>query len=445
MTGFITSVEIKFGMLQGAQFYPALQFKGSILCQAHCGSTMSQGTVQIQKEPDNNSSQSNICHRIGVQLIYQVIFKSSACALMLCAALILRAETPAVTANAVRIHHIGPLTGPLAASNKEFITGAKLFLDKVNASGGVNARKIDLIEADDRQDAKVMEQLASELVARNEALAFFMPRTSPSVQALLKVAEPAGIPVIAPQVGPDFLYDPKQRVAFTVRASYSSEIVRALDLQLRLGRTSFAFLASDDAFGNPLVEVAAKKLAEAKLQLLVEKIDNRKVDVSVALDKFSKAKPDVVFLICNNVCAADFVNKYRQAGGLTQFIAISNNSTNAFIKALGNNAQGVIVMQVMPLPTSKTVRISKEYASVSEKAKIAPSHAGLQGYISARVLVEGLRKSGRKVTPASLISGLESLRNFDLGDLIISYGANDRSGSAYLEETIINRDGKFTR
>jgi branched-chain amino acid transport system substrate-binding protein len=375
----------------------------------------------------------------------QVFSKLAVSMLTLSAAFILRAETPPVTVSTVRIHHIGPLTGPLAASNKEFVTGAKLFLDKSNANGGVNGRKIELIEADDKQDAKVMEQLAGELVARKEVVAFFMPRTSPSVQALLKVAEPAGIPVVAPQVGPDFLYDTKQRVAFTVRASYSSEIIRALELQLRLGRTSFAFLASDDAFGNPLVEVAAKKLAESKLQLLVEKIDNRKIDASLALDKFTKAKPDVIFLICNNVCASDFVNKYREKGGFAQFIAISNNSTNAFIKALGNNARGVVVMQVMPLPTSKTVRISKEYAATSDKAKITPSHAGLQGYISARVLIEGLRKSGKNVTSDTLTSGLESLRNFDLGDFVIGYGANNHSGSTFLEETIINREGKFTR
>jgi branched-chain amino acid transport system substrate-binding protein len=355
------------------------------------------------------------------------------------------AQTPAVTADTVRIHHIGPFTGPLANANKEALAGAKLYLSKVNAAGGINGRKIEIIEADDKQDAKVTEQLASELIARKEVLAFFMPRTSPSIQNLLKLTEVAGIPIVAPQVGPDFLYDGKQKSAFTVRASYAAEQIRALELQLRLGRKSFAFLTADDSYGNPLLAVAIKNLAEFNLKPIFEKIDNRNANLEPALAKFVAAKPEVVFLLCSATCASDFVNKYVERGGATQFVTLSNNSSNSFVKGLGKNARGVIVMQVMPLPTSKAVGISKEYAAAAIAAKLDPSHAGLQGYISARLLAEGVRKSGRSPTSASLIGGLESLRDFDLGGFALNYGANDRIGSSFIEETIISKEGKFLR
>jgi branched-chain amino acid transport system substrate-binding protein len=340
---------------------------------------------------------------------------------------------------------VGPFTGPTAIANKEALAGAKLYLDTINQAGGVNGRRIELVESDDKQDPKITEQLVTELITKKEVIAFFMPRTSPSSQALLNVAEPAGVPIIAPQVGPDFFYETKQRLAFTVRASFAAEVIRALELQLRLGRTSFAFLAADDAFGNPLVAAATSKLSEKTIKPLISKVDNRKADVSVALDTFLSAKPSAIFLLCSNTCASEFVNKYRERGGNTQFIAISNNSSNAFVKALGANARGVIVMQVMPPPTSKTIRVSREYASSAAKNKLEPSHAGLQGYISARVLVEAIRKSGKNVTSASLISAMESIQKLDLGDFIVSYSGNNHNGSAFVEETIINRDGKFLR
>ncbi|MGL5002243.1 MAG: ABC transporter substrate-binding protein, partial [Casimicrobium sp.] len=85
------------------------------------------------------------------------------------------------------------------------------------------------------------------------------------------------------------------------------------------------------------------------------------------------------------------------------------------------------------------------YTAAATAAKLEPSHAGLQGYISARLLAEGLRRAGRNVTSTSLANALESLRNFDLGDFVLSYGAGDRIGSAFIEETIISKDGKFLR
>jgi branched-chain amino acid transport system substrate-binding protein len=355
------------------------------------------------------------------------------------------AQTPAVTAARVRIHHIGPFTGPLANANKEALAGAKLYFAKVNARGGIGGRAIEIVEADDKQDAKLAEQLASELIGRKDAIALFMPRTSPSTQALLKLTEPAGLPIVAPQVGPDFLYDGTQKSAFTVRASYSAELVRAIELQVRLGRSSFAFLSSDDSYGNPLLATATKKLTELNLKPLVEKVDNRNANTDTALAKFIAAKPEVVFLICNAACSSDFVNKYVERGGATQFITLSNNSSNTFVKGLGKNSRGVIVMQVMPLPASKSIGVSKEYSAAAVEAKQEPSHAGLQGYISARLLSEGLRRAGRNPTSSSLSSALEGLRNFDLGDFVLSYGANDRIGSSFIEETIISRDGKFLR
>jgi branched-chain amino acid transport system substrate-binding protein len=354
--------------------------------------------------------------------------------------------TAAVTATTVRIHHVSVLSGILAGPNKEGLTGAELYVNKINKSGGINGRKIEIVSVDDKQDPKLTERMAKELIDTKQVLAFFMPRTSPSVQAMHKLTEVAGVPIIAPQVGPEFIYAPTQRTAFTVRASYAAEVIRAIELQHRLGRRSFAFLAANDAFGNPLVESATKKLMEYSLKpAAVEKVDNRDPNISAALDSFLKSKPEVIFLLCAAKCGGDFVNGFVQRGGTTQFIAVSNNSSNSFAKALGANARGVVVMQVAPLPASRTIRLSKDYSAACAEVKVEPSYAGMVGYIAARVLVEGIRRAGKNLTPATLITSIESMRDFDLGDYFVSYGPNDRVGTNFVEETIISKDGKFLR
>ncbi|MCX7219944.1 MAG: hypothetical protein NTY70_13720 [Burkholderiales bacterium] len=65
--------------------------------------------------------------------------------------------------------------------------------------------------------------------------------------------------------------------------------------------------------------------------------------------------------------------------------------------------------------------------------------------MSAKVLVEGLKRAGRSLTRESLISGLESMRKVDIGGLILSYSERDHNGSEFVELTMINKSGKFIR
>ena len=66
-----------------------------------------------------------------------------------------------------------------------------------------------------------------------------------------------------------------------------------------------------------------------------------------------------------------------------------------------------------------------------------------EGYLSARVLVEGLRRAGHTPSRESLIAGLETLRDFDFGGFSVTYSAKDHQGSSFTDLTIIERDGKF--
>jgi branched-chain amino acid transport system substrate-binding protein len=356
------------------------------------------------------------------------------------------AQTPAVTATKVRVHHVGVLSkGPLVPTNKEALASAQAYIDRVNKEGGVAGRQIEVVLLDDQQEPTLADTLSREVVERDEVLAFFLPRTSPANQMLLKNAQPKGVPVIAPQVGPNFMYVPDQRTFFTVRASYEAELLRAIDLQLKFDRKKFAFLSADDAYGNPLVEAATKKLAPLGIQPMVQKVDNRAADINPGLTSFLEKKPEVIFLICSATCAADFVKKFKERGGSAQFVTLSNNSSNAFLKALGAAGRGVIVMQVMPLPTSRSIKLSKDYQALCAEAKLTPSYNGLVAYVGARVLVEGLRRAGRNLNKESLKAALLTMNKFDLGDFVISYGPNDRSGSEFIEETIIGRDGTFLR
>jgi branched-chain amino acid transport system substrate-binding protein len=67
----------------------------------------------------------------------------------------------------------------------------------------------------------------------------------------------------------------------------------------------------------------------------------------------------------------------------------------------------------------------------------------MEGFLTAKVFVEGLKRAGRNPTRDGLISGLESIRDWDLGGFTISYGPRDHVGSSFIDVTTIGRGGKF--
>ena len=71
--------------------------------------------------------------------------------------------------------------------------------------------------------------------------------------------------------------------------------------------------------------------------------------------------------------------------------------------------------------------------------------SSMEGYLTARVFVEGLRRAGKTPTREALISALESIKSLNLGGFTIGYSSQNHQGSSYTDLTIIGRDGKFVR
>ena len=74
-----------------------------------------------------------------------------------------------------------------------------------------------------------------------------------------------------------------------------------------------------------------------------------------------------------------------------------------------------------------------------------PSFYGLEAFIEAKVLVEGLRRAGPRASPASLVTALESMHDFDLGGYYVSYKPEAHTGSLFVEVDVINSSGVVTR
>ncbi len=338
-------------------------------------------------------------------------------------------------------------SGISAGSVKEISEGAKLYFDAVNARGGINGQKIELISLDDQFEPKLAAENARILITERKVIALFLTRGTPHNEAILPLLALYKVPLVAPSTGAMVLHEPVNRYVFNVRATYQREAEKAVMHLGSIGIDRIALLQVNDSFGNDGAAGAMKGFDKLKLKpVMSEKFDRAKPDFAPLVKKIAEAAPQAIVFIGTNLAVVDGVKQIRAAGSRAQIVTLSNNASAGFIKALAENAHGTVVTQVFPGERALAVAMVKELtdlAAAKGSAEISP--AMMEGFAGAKVLVEGLRRAGGNPGSESLIRALESMNNYDLGGLKVSYSATDHTGLDYADLSIISRDGKFRR
>lgn len=363
-----------------------------------------------------------------------------------CAALLLAAVSHASQAQ-ILIGQTAGFTGPVGAGVKETTDGAKLYIDAINAKGGVNGQKIELISLDDKFDPKLAGENARKLIEEQNVAAMFLTRGTPHTEAMLPLLEKHGVPLVGPSTGAMVLHQPVKKHVFNVRATYQREAEKAITHLSSMGITRIGLVYADDSFGADGVAGAQKGFAAAKLQpAVLEKFNRGKPDFGPIVPKVVQSNAQAIIMVASGQAVVDGMKAFRAAGSAAQIVTLSNNASSGFIKSLGDNARGVIVTQVFPYERSIAYSMVKEAQELS-KAKgtgdISP--AMLEGFAAAKVLVEGLKRAGAKPTREKIQAALEGIRKFDIGGLEVNYSLEDHTGLDFADLSIIGTDGKFRR
>jgi branched-chain amino acid transport system substrate-binding protein len=338
-------------------------------------------------------------------------------------------------------------TGAVAAGVKETTDGAKLYIDAVNARGGVNGQRIELISLDDKFDPKLAAENARELIVDKKVVALFLNRGTPHSQAIMPLLAEHKIAMVAPSTGAVVLHEPVNPYVFNVRATYQREAERAIRHLSLIGLERIAVMQVDDSFGADSMAGAQKGFdGVGKQPVVLEKFNRAKPDFAPIVPKIVKADAQAVLIIGSGSAVVDGLKALRGAGSRAQVVTLSNNASAGFIKSLGEHARGVIVSQVFPYERSLAAPMVKEAVDlVRAKGGTEVSPAMMEGFAAAKVLVEGLRRAGPSPSRAQVVSALNSIRNFDIGGMEINYSPTDHTGLDYADLSIIGPDGKFRR
>lgn len=345
----------------------------------------------------------------------------------------------------ITIGQTAGFTGTVAASVKEATQGARMYFDVVNAAGGVNGQKITLVSLDDKFEAKLAAANAKTLIDQG-AISLFLIRGTPLAQAIMPLLTEYKVPLVAPSTGAMVLHKPVHPWLFNVRATYQREAERAIEHLSLIGVDRIAIVQVDDSFGEDAVQGAHAGLAKVnKTAVAHEKYDRAKPDFGPIVPKLLAASPQAVLFIGSGTAVVQGMKAVRAAGSKAQLVTLSNNATAGFVKDLGDIAYGVIVSQVFPYERSMAKPIIKEASEAARKAGVELTPTVVEGYVSAKVLVEGLKRAGPKPTRDGLRKALEGMGHYDVGGIELGYSPTDHTGLEYVDLSIVDQAGKFRR
>jgi branched-chain amino acid transport system substrate-binding protein len=354
---------------------------------------------------------------------------------------------PGVTDGKIVLGQSAAFSGPAAQLGIQLHAGAKAYFDQVNAQGGVFGRKIEILKLDDKYEADLAAANTKKLIEVDEVFALFGYVGTPTSNAALPLFTKAKVPFFAPFTGAQSLREPFNPQIFNIRASYFDETEHLVERLVRTGLKNIAVFYQNDAYGKAGLAGVERALKKINVPMMdVATVERNSIDVAKAVEKLLPKRPDVIIQISAYASCAAYIKSMRKAGYTGQFYNVSFVGSKALADTLGNDGPGVIISQVVPFPWHLATPVVSEYTKVMGKAGIPDlNFSSLEGFIAAKVFVEGLKRAGRSLTRERLISALESINigNYDMGGFDVAFSPSNHNGSKFVDMTVITKDSKF--
>jgi ABC-type branched-subunit amino acid transport system substrate-binding protein len=352
-------------------------------------------------------------------------------------------NVPGVTEKTVVLGSCSALEGPSHSLGVETVTGANAYFSLINDEGGVNGRKLKLISYDDSYDP-AKTQVCFERLLGDKVFAMGLFVGTPTAVKYVPLAESNKIPLIGLFTGAQTLYTPLRHWIVNVRASYYDETREQIEgVWDKLGYRKVGVIYPEDAFGTAVLGGVTEALKARSAQpVKVGSYERQTGNVGGAIDTVRAANPQAVVIVGPPNTVAPILKQSHAKNWRPLFLTVSFVGTDDLITEAGDDAEGMVITQVVPpyyLTDLKGVALYRR--TLTKYAPSArPNFVSLEGFVDAMVIVEGLKRAGRELTREGLIRSIESIHELDLGlgpQLKLDYSAKDHKGFDHVIPTVV--------
>ncbi len=297
-----------------------------------------------------------------------------------------------------------PLSGPPALFGDPAAKGAQMFVEELNAKGGVLGRKLELLVRDSKADANEAVRVARELILKDNVDFLVGTLTSAEGPAVSVVAKENKIVFIAPIPKTDQLTaaDKLHPYVFRVAATTTMEGRSAAEIVAKWPVTRIATMSFDYAYGQDVTKAFVEHLKKIKPGAQV--VDQQwpklgEQDYNPFINAQMAKKPEAIF---SSIWGGFFVTYSKQAKALGVFDAIKYNfigvgeaATPETTKSMGPDYPvGIWGNSYDAFYWGETAAHRDYVARLSKYLKDEyPSSWAIQGYIGMQFLVEAIKKA----------------------------------------------------
>jgi branched-chain amino acid transport system substrate-binding protein len=358
--------------------------------------------------------------------------------LLVAAALGVALAAPAA-AQTIKIGFHAPLTGFAAADGKSALNGAELAVDEVNAAGGINGRKVELVVVDDQAKADQAVPIANKYIGEGLKIVVSGSYSGPT-RAAAGVFQKAQIPYIsAYAIHPDIT----RAGNYVFRTSFMGEVqgrAAAKFIGDIMKKKNVTLITLNNDFGQSLsagFKEAAPKYGIKVLSEYTYAMGDRQFGSIVASVKHDN--PDMLYVSGYFFNGGPLVAQLRAGGVTTPILGTEGFDTHNFIKIAGPASEGVMITTSLDRD-SKSPAMRKFIDDYEKKFNTPADMVAASANTAVMVAIAAIKAAGPD-DPAKIRDAIAGLKDFQVATGRITF--NDLGEIYKAAQIQVIKGGKF--
>ncbi|MHC1701961.1 MAG: ABC transporter substrate-binding protein [Humidesulfovibrio sp.] len=315
----------------------------------------------------------------------------------------------------IKIGAVLSVTGPASFLGEPEKNTLLMLQEELNAAGGIEGRKLEIIIYDDETDVNKSVMAAKKLIEQDKVAVVFGPSTSGNTLAIAKFFAPAKIPLISCAAA-EKIVNPVDPWVFNTPSLDRHAAGKILADAKKKGYAKLAILTVSDGFGQAGRGVLQELIPAQGLTLVADEVFGPKdTDMSAQLTKIKGTAPDAIICWGTNPGPAVVARNRAQLGIATPLYMSHGVASKKFIELAGEAAEGLVLpagrllaSDQVPDGHPQKALLTKYVADYTKKFGSAPATFGGHTY-DALMLVVSAVKAGKSAKPQDIRDNLEKI------------------------------------
>jgi len=357
----------------------------------------------------------------------------------------------AVAGGTIKVGAILAVTGPASFLGAPEAKTLEMLVEDLNARGGVNGTKIELVIKDSGASPEKAVSFAKQLIEEEKVFAIIGPSTSGETMAIKNIAE-EGKTILLSCAAAEVIVNPVAKYVFKTPQKDSYAVVKIFQQMKKMGISKIGILSSNTGFGKAGKEQLEKLAPENGVQIVISEVyDKAATDLTAEVTKLKSANVQAVVNWSIEPAQAIVIKNARQIGMTVPIFQSHGFGNINYVKAAGAAAEGVIfpagrllVADVLSDKNPQKSLLLSYKKTYESRYKEDVSTFGGHAYDALIILERGMKDAGPNADKEKVRTAIENIKGLVGTAGIFTMSPADHNGldmDAFAMLTV--KDGRF--